>query len=88
MVNTLGQNLQNYWQRTGHFGYEVRRQKKPMEWIVVKPVKRESTSLTHFSTTIIYLVTYNFCPNAIYMSTTISILVEIKEMKEMTIFIH
>ena len=59
-------------QRTGHPGYEVSRQKKTRERIIVKLVKRESKSLTHFSTTSCYIIdsilyVKNFCPNTIYM---------------------
>ena len=36
----------------GHLEYRVSRQERTTEWIAVKPVKQESKSLTHFSTTI------------------------------------
>ena len=54
MVNTLNQNLQNYWQCMEHLGYGASRQEKTREWMAVKLVKRESKSLAHlahFSTT-------------------------------------
>ena len=52
MVNTLSQNLQNYWQHMGHLGYGDSRQEKTIEWIAVKLVKQQSKSPSHFSTTL------------------------------------
>ena len=68
----------------GHLGCGVSRQEKTSEWIAVKLVKWEFKSLRRFSTKISLLdngfhsLCHNFSQNAIHVSMTTSILVDMR----------